>query len=341
MASCSPPSAKISAGAAVAAAAASWTPTGGRAITVRGPHHVSGKYSLEVRYDPRQSSKYADRKMITSVHADYPGKPSFLGCLPRKTWSTEAAAKAAIDHFRAWVDGGRRKQTATANAARQPPPFDGSALPERYSERRAKRAKVDASVSVWRRAGEVLVGLVLTTATVTLQPFEYNAEWSARASELHKRIKAGRREQSFDVERALGQTITDAERSPGAATWGAVLAQAEKQARLATRGVRKARGKGRGQQVSVNRGGAHHARADRHVQRKEVVATKQELRMRQAHEWRVEHIERLKSVLLNGSVTELLGRSDEELSREPAQLPGRCGKTGEGLQEPPECRCVR
>ena len=107
------------------------------------------------------------------MHTDYPGKPSFLGCLPRKMWSTEAAAKAAIDHFRAWVDGGRRKQTAAAIAARQPPAFDDSALPERYSERRAKRTKIDASVSVCWRAGEVLVGLALATATVTLTPAAY------------------------------------------------------------------------------------------------------------------------------------------------------------------------
>ena len=216
MASSSAPLAEKIAGAAVAAAAATWTPTGGRPIMVRGPHHVTGKYFLEARYDPRKGVKKVERKPITSMHADYPGKPSFLGCLPRKVWSTEAAAKAAVDHFRAWIDGGRRKRTTASNAVRQPPAFDGSELPERYSERRAKRTKVDALVSVCRHAGEVLVGLALATATVHLTPAAYCAEWNARASELHPCVRAGQRERTFDVERALGQTIRDAEQSHGA-----------------------------------------------------------------------------------------------------------------------------
>jgi hypothetical protein len=76
----------------------------------------NGKYHLEIRYNPRASSKRADLKSITSLHEDYPGKPGFLGCYHHKSWVTEAAARAAIDHFRAWVDGGRRKQTAAATA---------------------------------------------------------------------------------------------------------------------------------------------------------------------------------------------------------------------------------
>ena len=65
MASSSAPSAKNSAGAAVAAAAATWTPTGGRAIIVRSLHHGTGGYYLEARYDSRASSKSAERKTIT------------------------------------------------------------------------------------------------------------------------------------------------------------------------------------------------------------------------------------------------------------------------------------
>ena len=50
-------------------------------IVVRGPHVDTGKYFLEIRYDQRASSKKADRKMITSEHENYPGAPSFLGCI--------------------------------------------------------------------------------------------------------------------------------------------------------------------------------------------------------------------------------------------------------------------
>jgi hypothetical protein len=38
----------------------------------------NGKYHLEIRYNPRASSKRADLKSITSLHEDYPGKPGFL-----------------------------------------------------------------------------------------------------------------------------------------------------------------------------------------------------------------------------------------------------------------------
>ena len=60
-------------------------------IVVRGPHVDTGKYFLEIRYDQRASSKKADRKMITSEHENYPGAPSFLGCMPMKSWCTAAA----------------------------------------------------------------------------------------------------------------------------------------------------------------------------------------------------------------------------------------------------------
>ena len=120
------------------------TLTGGRVITVRGPMG-NGKHHLEIRCNPRASSKRADLKSITSLHEDYPGKPGFLGCSHHKSWVTEAAARAAIDHFRAWVDGGRRKQTAAATARSiQPAAEDVVLLPERYSERRNFRVRVGA-----------------------------------------------------------------------------------------------------------------------------------------------------------------------------------------------------
>ena len=85
---------------AAAAATAAWTPTGNRAVKIHGPAAQSGKFYLEAQYAPRASSKHKDLKWITSSGSDYPGKPSFLGCLPQKTWMTRAAAAAAIPHFR-------------------------------------------------------------------------------------------------------------------------------------------------------------------------------------------------------------------------------------------------
>lgn len=172
------------AGAATAATAA-WTPTGGRTIHVRGPAAATGKYYLEAKYDPRTGIKKAQRVTITSSGSDYPGKPSFLGCLPQKTWSTPAAAAAAIEHFREWVDCGRRKQTAAAAAARAAskivaPPIE-LALPERYSKRRAVGVKVNLSIGVISTAGGGTCTVALSTASFELSREEYNAAWDARS----------------------------------------------------------------------------------------------------------------------------------------------------------------
>ena len=146
-----------------AAGASSWKPTGGRTIAVVGPHPYTGKFRLRVAYDPRTGCKKDGRVWITSEHADYPGAPSFLGLVPLKSWSTKAAAEAAIPHFRAWVDGGRRKQTAAAAAAREassPRPF---VLPERFSKRRAiAGARVNTSVQI-STAGVVSVLLAASS----------------------------------------------------------------------------------------------------------------------------------------------------------------------------------
>ena len=116
-------------------------------MVVRGPHVDTGKYFLEIRYDPRASSKKADRKTITSEHENYGGAPSFLGCQPMKSWCTAAAAKAAIPHFRAWVDGGRRVLTTAANTARAASSTRAFVLPERNSKRRAIKEMAGTKVN--------------------------------------------------------------------------------------------------------------------------------------------------------------------------------------------------
>ena len=226
-----------------AAAAALWTPTGGRVITVRKQSYDPGKYFLEIRYAPRASSKFADLKSITSLHEDYPGKPGFLGCYHQKSWVTEAAARAAIDHFRAWVDGGRRKQTAAATArSNQPAAEDVVLLPERYSERRNFRVRVDAMLRPVSRASGVVVKLMLLTSVHTTTRDEYNRAWS-RSSDALRAVRK-RRAPTFDVARALGQTVADAELAGAADTRAARV--------LAIR-VIKGRGKARRQRVGMHR----------------------------------------------------------------------------------------
>ena len=213
----------------------------------------------------------------------------FLGCYHQKSWVTEAAASAAIDHFRAWVDGGRRKQTAAATARRsQPAAEDVVLLPERYSERRNFRVRVGAMLGPVSRASGVVVKLMLLTSVHTTTRNEYNRAWS-RSSDALRAVRK-RRAQTFDVARALGQTVADAELA-GAADWRRATA-----VRVAI-GVIKGRGKARGQHVGMHR----NRRADTlrwhgHGAYREHALAKLELKLQAAHKWRVEHIERLKTI---------------------------------------------
>ena len=197
------------------AAPSGWTPTRGHTVSVRSPHATTGKFFLETTFALRQSSKGKDsRKPITSMHEGYPGKPSFLGFHPLKEWTTAAAAQAAIPHFREWVDGGRRKQTAAFAAARTASKVEaevaalGEELPQRYSKRRNVGSSASLSVN--------LVGGLLSAAVATasyMSPAEYNAAWLERSGPLHRAIEKRRAEpQAFDVSRVLGQSVADMER---------------------------------------------------------------------------------------------------------------------------------
>mmetsp|Transcript_2890 Transcript_2890/g.9008 ORF Transcript_2890/g.9008 Transcript_2890/m.9008 type:complete len:258 (-) Transcript_2890:66-839(-) len=101
--SAGPQAQKISGGGSAA-----WTPTGGRTVFVERLYPGSTDFRLSVMYDPRESSKKSNRKKVNSLHPDYPGAPGFLGTGKMKRWTTEEAARAAIPHFRDWVDGGAR-----------------------------------------------------------------------------------------------------------------------------------------------------------------------------------------------------------------------------------------
>ena len=195
-------------------AAAAWTPTGGRPITVREPDAHNSKYRLEVRYDRRASGKPSDRVYIISTHANYPGAPALGGCLPQKQWSTRAAAEAAIPHFRAWVDGGRRKQTAAATAVSNRSGHSlwalalssAQRLPERYSKRQATVPKVDLKLSITAGSSGPVVVARLEMSKMALTRDELNEAWSERASALHK-LKQQRREHAAEAARALQEAL--------------------------------------------------------------------------------------------------------------------------------------
>ena len=287
-------------------AGTAWTPTGGRSITVSGPHPSSGKFYLQTKYDPRSSSKKPDRNSITSSHDDYPGAPALGGCLPQKQWSTRAAAEAAIPHFRAWVDGGRRKQTAAATAVSNRSDHSPWALalssaqrlPERYSKRQAMVPKVDLKLSITSGSSGPVVVAHLGTSRATLARDELNEAWSERASALHK-LKQQRREHAAEAAHALQEALAGAQ------------GQGESAMRVALRNMGP-RGKSRRNFVSMYRCGGNRAKPEQHAKQREIAHTKRQERMEEAATFRVQHIERLKGVLLSGSVAELLDRTDEE-----------------------------
>ena len=236
------------------------------------------------------------------MHEDYPGKPSFLmGLLPLKSWSTQKAAEAAIDHFRTWVDEGRRKRTAAATEVSNVRiPGDEIVLPQRFSQRKSI-TRVDATAYPCVRDGHVKVALILTTHAGPSTRDEYNEEWMERSAAMHNAAKK-RRLQPSNLMASLARLSTNAMQA---------TAQAMASTRIAVRSVTR-RGKARGQMVSVHRARADRHRPERRVAREEVRLSKLQESMAEAHGWRVEHIERLKNILLLGDPSDLLGRSEEE-----------------------------
>ena len=239
-----------------------WTPTGGRAVQVAPIPDVSpAKFMLRVKFLSRASSRKANQKTITSLHADYPGAPGFLGCYHQKQWTTRKAAEAAIPHFRKWVDEGRRKQTAAGAAGRARSATEAAAaatadeLPVRYSKRRNLGTVVKTAMSCVGSA----VMLVLATAAAPLDVAVYNAAWAARSSALRRAVSKRRGAQTFDVSAALGSAIADVPQGP---LWHEQTVGL----RVALRSTRP-RGAGRGQMVSVHSRRGKRARPDLHVAR--------------------------------------------------------------------------
>ena len=167
-----------------------------RFVRVREPTATFPHYYLETSYDPRASSKKADRRSITSLHSDYQGKPGFMGCYLQKSWKTEAAARAAIDHFRAWVDGGRRKQTAAASEARgKRVEVDDIPLPERYSKRRNLGTHVGATLEKFLPLARVRKFAHKTRAYRRA----YREEQPNSLADVEKLVKAYKSHRSADV----------------------------------------------------------------------------------------------------------------------------------------------
>ena len=119
---------------------AAWTPTGRRKVFIVQHPADKSKFILQVKAELRASG-HGGKKTVRSTDEDCPGAPGFLGCYRLKQWATREAAAAAIDHFRGWVDNGRRKQTTAAAVGRARSAAEaaaievGEALPHRYSRR--------------------------------------------------------------------------------------------------------------------------------------------------------------------------------------------------------------
>ena len=171
------------------------------------PHAITGKYFLEARYDRRKGMQSKDRVSITSLHDDYAGAPSILGMAPLKAWLTEAAARAAIDHFRLWVDEGRRVQTTSAAAARLPTPFDNGLLPDRYSNRHAVGTKVSVAFGIsGGMVGIVLIHVNIVTCFSRLEKFLplFRVRKYGRKTRGYRRaFRDGRPNSQADVERLV------------------------------------------------------------------------------------------------------------------------------------------
>ena len=106
------------------------------------------------------------------------------------------------------MDGGRRKQTAAATArSNQPAAEDVVLLPERYSERRNFRVRVDAMLRPVSRASGVVVKLMLLTSVHTTTRDEYNRAWS-RSSDALRAVRK-RRAPTLPCRRVKRDSVLD------------------------------------------------------------------------------------------------------------------------------------
>ena len=264
-------------------------------------------YYLEVKFSPRQSAKSKDFKIITSMVEAYHGVPSFLGMLPKKTWATQQTAERAINHFREWVDGGRRQQNAAMRAGASSEARAAAVCkldaPQRFSGR-LNLSSPSVAVSINFIEGRAQVKFA-PRAPAQLSQEEHSALWQVRSRPMQQvLISRWRKRAALDVESALGEGAADAARSEH----GQVLRVA-----LKTIKKRKARrGKGRAALVSVNRARGYHHRLERLVGRQEQSSAKNEQIYKEAHAFRVGQIERVRTMLLNGDIHDLLDESGAE-----------------------------
>ena len=169
-----------------AEAATAWTPTEGRKVLAE-LHRSTGKWYLSVKFAARRGTRTKELKHITSMADAYPGAPSFLGMLPRKTWTTRAAAEQASSHFREWVNGGRRQQKAAAaasTAAAAAPQLD-ACMPQRFSGRlNLSRPSVAVSIK-FGLDGRALVQFA-PKAAAQLSQEDHSALWQVRSRAMQQ-----------------------------------------------------------------------------------------------------------------------------------------------------------
>ena len=175
-----------------AEAATAWTPTEGRKVLAE-LHRSTGKWYLSVKFAARRGTRTKELKRITSMADAYPGAPSFLGMLPRKTWTTRAAAEQASSHFREWVNGGRRQQKAAAaasTAAAAAPQLD-ACMPQRFSGRlNLSRPSVAVSINFIEGRAQVKFA---PRAPAQLSQEEHSALWQVRSTRAMQQVLVSRR----------------------------------------------------------------------------------------------------------------------------------------------------
>ena len=177
-------------------------------------------------------------------------------------------------------------------------------MPQRFSGRlNLSRPSVAVSIK-FGLDGRALVQFA-PKAAAQLSQEDHSALWQARSRALQQVLVSRRRKRSaLDVESALGEAAADAARSEH----GQVLRVA-----LKTIKKRKARrGKGRAALVSVNRARGYHHRLERRVGRQEQSSAHNEQIYKEAHAFRVGQIERVRTMLLNGDIHDLLDESGAE-----------------------------
>ena len=237
-----------------------------------------------------------------------------------RSWATEAAAEADRPNFKRWVDNGciglnagqqaaTAASSASASSSRQP----RSAEPQRSS----KRSKVNHA---WRAVLNLTVRTLATGAAVAasvvgafapMDPEQLRAAWQQRSAFLQE----SKRHRQQRAVREAQASVPEGEWEYFLARCRAVVA-ADEAAGLVTFTPKRKRGRGRASLI----GQRARARPEKHVQRREQRASKQQLRVLAAREFRATQIARLRHACMNDNCTSFLQQPAEGDSTAPRHV---------------------